>query len=73
MADGGPRTKNEALRAVAGIMATRLEKAILVEELFPGVKMTPAQRDRVEDAMEEIARRLRLIGAGRSEKEEEKA
>jgi hypothetical protein len=71
MADGGPRTKQEALRAVAGIMADRLETAIMIEDLFPGVKMTPAQRDRAGDAMSEIVRRLRVIGRIRTDKEEE--
>jgi len=67
MANGGPRTKQEALRLVASRVADGLEQDSLAEDLLPGVRMSPAQRDRVEDAVTEIARRLRLIGVSRTD------
>jgi hypothetical protein len=61
MATEGPRTKGEALVQVASEIADRLEDNSY-GPMLTGVKMSPAQRERVSEAVDEVIRRLRAMG-----------
>lgn len=60
MASSGPRSKTEAMSDLVRIVTGWLADEDLAG-LYPGVKMTPVQRQRVEDAVTELTRRLRLL------------
>ncbi|HEY1700785.1 MAG TPA: hypothetical protein VGG75_13815 [Trebonia sp.] len=66
----GPKTKGEALRWVAEELADLLEGNSL-GVLFPGVRMSVPQRERVSNAVDEVTRRLRAMGAPKGPGEEE--
>lgn len=61
MSTNGPRTQQEALRLMALNLIGYLN-ATTAEEMF-SLNMTAAQKQRLEKAREELARRLGAIGA----------
>lgn len=58
----GPRTRDEALKKVAGATAAWLDSSA-VEDLFSGLVLTGPQERRLLEAMNEIAARLRAMGS----------
>lgn len=67
----GPRTKGEALRMVAAEVAGWLEDDENASTFFPRVKMSVPQRERISDAVDEVTRRLRLMGTSKGSGGEE--
>jgi hypothetical protein len=55
----GPRTKPEASQMVAELISGWLDEE---GALFPAVKMTPAQKERLDWAVEDVKARLARLG-----------